>query len=84
VATLLTQLDLLAKKIMEFEALYKKKDRYIPPYVRKKSKDYKGGQIKEILSLILHKVKEHDRMLKEIKENVSMLNQMTSSHSISI
>uniref|UniRef100_M1DC13 Integrase core domain containing protein n=1 Tax=Solanum tuberosum TaxID=4113 RepID=M1DC13_SOLTU len=69
---------------MEFEALYKKKDRYIPPYVRKKSKDYEGGQIEEILSLILHKVKEHDRMLKEIKENVSMLNQMTSSHSIYI
>uniref|UniRef100_M1DXT0 Putative plant transposon protein domain-containing protein n=1 Tax=Solanum tuberosum TaxID=4113 RepID=M1DXT0_SOLTU len=37
---LLTQLDLLAIKIMEFTALYKNKDRYIPPYERKKSKDY--------------------------------------------
>ncbi|KAG5599263.1 hypothetical protein H5410_030633, partial [Solanum commersonii] len=47
-------------------------------------KDYEGGQIEEIISLILHKVKEHDRVLKEIKDNILMLNQMTASHSISI
>ncbi|KAG5576096.1 hypothetical protein H5410_056230, partial [Solanum commersonii] len=49
-----------------------------------KPKNYEGGQIEDILSLILHKVKEYDRVSKEIKENVSMLNQMTASHSISI
>uniref|UniRef100_M1DPC9 Uncharacterized protein n=1 Tax=Solanum tuberosum TaxID=4113 RepID=M1DPC9_SOLTU len=81
---MLTQLDLLAKKIMEFEVLYKIKDSYIPPHECRKSTDYEGGQVEEILSLILHKVEEHDKVLKEIKENVSMLNQMTASHSISI
>uniref|UniRef100_M1DH50 Uncharacterized protein n=1 Tax=Solanum tuberosum TaxID=4113 RepID=M1DH50_SOLTU len=55
---------------MEFEALYKKKQRYIPPYERRKPKDYEDGQVEEILSPILHKVKNHDRVLKEIKENV--------------
>uniref|UniRef100_M1DWE3 Putative plant transposon protein domain-containing protein n=1 Tax=Solanum tuberosum TaxID=4113 RepID=M1DWE3_SOLTU len=83
-ATLLTQLDLLAKKILEFEVPYKKKYKYISPYERKKPKDYEGGQVEEILSLILHKVEEHGRVLKEIKENVSVLNQITASHSISI
>ncbi|WMV50505.1 hypothetical protein MTR67_043890 [Solanum verrucosum] len=37
-----------------------------------------------MLSLILYKVEEHDRVLKEIKKNISMLNQMTTSHSISV
>uniref|UniRef100_M1DI59 Uncharacterized protein n=1 Tax=Solanum tuberosum TaxID=4113 RepID=M1DI59_SOLTU len=83
-ATLLTHIDLLAKKIMELEVPYKKKDRYIPPHERRNPKEYEGGQVEETLSLILHKVKEHDRVLKKIKENVSLLNQMTVSHSISI
>ncbi|WMV54730.1 hypothetical protein MTR67_048115 [Solanum verrucosum] len=83
-AKMLTRLDLLAKNIMEFEVQYKNKDSYIPPHEHRKSKDYEGGQVKEILSLILHKVEEHDSVLKDIKENVYMLNQMTASHSISI
>jgi len=54
------------------------------PHERKKPKDHEGGQVEEILSLILHKVEEHDKVLKEIKENVSMINQMTASHFVSI
>lgn len=45
---------------------------------------YYGGKIKEILSPILRKVEEYDRMLKEIKENNSMLNHAIAYHSISI
>uniref|UniRef100_M1DLF5 Uncharacterized protein n=1 Tax=Solanum tuberosum TaxID=4113 RepID=M1DLF5_SOLTU len=41
-ATLLTQLDLVAKKIMELEATDKKKDWCIPPHERVKSKVYEG------------------------------------------
>lgn len=44
------------------------------PQERKKPKDYEDGQIEKILSLILHKVEEHDRVLKDIKENVLMIN----------
>jgi len=83
-ATLLPQLDVLAKKIKEFELLYKKKYRYIPPHERRKPKDYEGGQVEAILSPILHKVEDHDIVLKEMSENVSMLNQMSASHRISI
>uniref|UniRef100_M1DH09 Uncharacterized protein n=1 Tax=Solanum tuberosum TaxID=4113 RepID=M1DH09_SOLTU len=83
-ATLLTQLDLVTKKIMELEAPDKNKDRYIPPQERMKPNANEGVQIAEILSLILHKVESHDKVLNEIKEKVSMLNEITASHFISI
>uniref|UniRef100_M1DM54 Uncharacterized protein n=1 Tax=Solanum tuberosum TaxID=4113 RepID=M1DM54_SOLTU len=83
-ATLFTQLDLVAKMILEFELPDKNKDRYISPHERVKPKEYEGGKIEDIRSLILHKVEQHDKVLNEMKDNVSLLNQMTASHSISI
>ncbi|WMV46829.1 hypothetical protein MTR67_040214 [Solanum verrucosum] len=47
-------------------------------------KKQEGGQTEKVLLLILHKVEEHDRVLEEIRENVLMLNQMTTSHSMLI
>uniref|UniRef100_M1DHA7 Putative plant transposon protein domain-containing protein n=1 Tax=Solanum tuberosum TaxID=4113 RepID=M1DHA7_SOLTU len=69
---------------MELEVPYKKKDQYIPPHERIRPKEYEGGQVEEILSFILHKVEEQEIVLKEIKENVSLLNEITTSHSMSI
>lgn len=47
-------------------------------------KNQKGGKFEEVLSLILHKVKDNKRVLKEIKENVLMLNHMKKYHFIFI
>uniref|UniRef100_M1D9S4 Uncharacterized protein n=1 Tax=Solanum tuberosum TaxID=4113 RepID=M1D9S4_SOLTU len=74
-----TQLDLVAKKIFDLEAPDKNKDQYIPPHKRIKPKVYEGGTIEEILFLILHKVEDHDTVLNEIEENVSLLNEMIAS-----
>uniref|UniRef100_M1DE48 Uncharacterized protein n=1 Tax=Solanum tuberosum TaxID=4113 RepID=M1DE48_SOLTU len=83
-ATLLTQLDLVTKKIMELEASNKNKDRYIPSQEHMKPNVNEGGQIAEMLSLILHKVESHNKVLNEIKENVSMMNEITASHFMAI
>ena len=73
-ATLFTHLDLVSKHIIELEVPCKKNYRYITRHEHKKSKDYEGGKVNEIMSLILHEVKRKDRVLNDIKENVSLLN----------
>uniref|UniRef100_M1DMT2 Uncharacterized protein n=1 Tax=Solanum tuberosum TaxID=4113 RepID=M1DMT2_SOLTU len=71
---LLEQLDDLAQKVNELEVLSKGKDKYIPPYKRRKTNKKEEEKIEEVLLLILHKVDKHDRVLEEIRENVMILN----------
>uniref|UniRef100_M1D8Z8 Integrase core domain containing protein n=1 Tax=Solanum tuberosum TaxID=4113 RepID=M1D8Z8_SOLTU len=80
-ATLFEQLDDLAQMVNGLEVLPKGKDKYIPPHERRKMKKKEGEKIEKVLLLILHKVDKHDKVLEEIRENVMMLNQMTTSHS---
>lgn len=47
-------------------------------------KKQEGGRFEEVLLHMLHKVEEHDKVLEEIRENVLMLNQMATSHSMFI
>jgi len=83
-ATLMTQIDELATKIVEIEVQCKRKDRYIPLHERRKPKDNAGKYVEGMLSIILNKVSEHDRVLEEVKENFKLMNQMIGSHSRSI
>uniref|UniRef100_M1E0H8 Retrotransposon gag protein n=1 Tax=Solanum tuberosum TaxID=4113 RepID=M1E0H8_SOLTU len=86
-ANLLTQLDELTKKFMKFEVQGKKKDQYIPPLKRRKPKNNEDGQVEAVeamLTLLLNKVNEQDRVLEELRGNVAMINQMITSHSMII
>ena len=67
----MTRVDILAKKVMEMEGMYKKKYKYISPHRRKKNKEHDGGNIENVLSLIFDEVKKYDTVLEDKRENIS-------------
>uniref|UniRef100_M1BJ02 Retrotransposon gag protein n=1 Tax=Solanum tuberosum TaxID=4113 RepID=M1BJ02_SOLTU len=54
-AALMTQMDELAKNIVEIEVECKRKDRYVPPHERRKPKNNEGKRVEGMLSVILNK-----------------------------
>ncbi|WMV08367.1 hypothetical protein MTR67_001752 [Solanum verrucosum] len=57
-----------------------KKDNYVPPHERRKSNNKGDGQTEAMLTLLLRKVNTQDSVLEELRENVVLLNQMSTSH----
>ncbi|XP_049399735.1 uncharacterized protein LOC125863770 [Solanum stenotomum] len=60
------------------------KDRYVPPHEIQKPKDSKSSWKDNMLSHILHKVEESNKVWKELKKDVMTLHQMVTSYSIAI
>uniref|UniRef100_M1DGD5 Polyprotein protein n=1 Tax=Solanum tuberosum TaxID=4113 RepID=M1DGD5_SOLTU len=54
-ATLMAQMDELAKKMAKIEIQCKRKDKYIPPHERRSLKDNEVKYLEGMLSIILHK-----------------------------
>uniref|UniRef100_M1DGV2 Uncharacterized protein n=1 Tax=Solanum tuberosum TaxID=4113 RepID=M1DGV2_SOLTU len=79
---MLTQMNFLTKKVTKLEEQSTKKDKHFPLHKYENGKKQESRQNEEVLSLIQHKIEEQDKVLKEIKENIEMLNQTTTSNSI--
>uniref|UniRef100_M1DUK6 Retrotransposon gag protein n=1 Tax=Solanum tuberosum TaxID=4113 RepID=M1DUK6_SOLTU len=83
-AAMMTQMDELAKNIVQIEVQCKRKYKYVPPHERRMPKDYEGKHIEGMLSIILDKGSERDRVLEEVNENIKLMKQMIGSHYRSI
>uniref|UniRef100_M1DQX0 Uncharacterized protein n=1 Tax=Solanum tuberosum TaxID=4113 RepID=M1DQX0_SOLTU len=81
---LLAQLDFLSKRVMELEAQALKKDKHFSLRECTKGKKREGVQDDEFLSLIQQKIKEHNKMFNKMKESIDMLNEATTSNSMTI
>ena len=69
-ATLIAQMDEIAKKMKKVEAQYKQKDRYIPSHEIRNCKDREAKRIEKLLSTIILNVIKQDEALDELKRDV--------------
>uniref|UniRef100_M1E138 Putative plant transposon protein domain-containing protein n=1 Tax=Solanum tuberosum TaxID=4113 RepID=M1E138_SOLTU len=79
-ATLRTQVNGLAKRVMKIESQCKKKDKCAPLGERKSYRDKEVERIEENLSTILLKLSEKDGSLDELKEDTEGIRRIIWSH----
>ncbi|XP_049357897.1 uncharacterized protein LOC125822529 [Solanum verrucosum] len=74
---LLGQRDNLTQKVKELEVMSKQKSKCIPPTEQGMFMDNENTRIEDMLLTIFPKLSEQDRVLKVIRENVEVQNQMS-------
>uniref|UniRef100_M1DIG0 Uncharacterized protein n=1 Tax=Solanum tuberosum TaxID=4113 RepID=M1DIG0_SOLTU len=81
---LITQLDDLSNQIRELEVQTMGKEKYLSLRECSHGKKQGGVQGDEALPLIPKKMKAQEEMSNEMKENIAMLNEASTSHSMTI
>uniref|UniRef100_M1DT49 Uncharacterized protein n=1 Tax=Solanum tuberosum TaxID=4113 RepID=M1DT49_SOLTU len=81
---LVGQVDVLSKRVIGLEEQARKMEKDIPFRECKQGKRHEGVQSDVTSSLIQQNLDEHDKKLNDIKENIDMLNEVTTSNSMTI
>uniref|UniRef100_M1D950 Uncharacterized protein n=1 Tax=Solanum tuberosum TaxID=4113 RepID=M1D950_SOLTU len=81
---LVAQVDVLSKRVfgLEEQAREREKDFFFREC--KHGKKHEGVQKDDTLSIIQQKLKEQDTKLNDMKDNIEMLNEMTTANSMTI
>uniref|UniRef100_M1DRE3 Uncharacterized protein n=1 Tax=Solanum tuberosum TaxID=4113 RepID=M1DRE3_SOLTU len=81
---LVTQVDILSKRVMGLEARAMEKETNFFLRECRLGKRNEDVQMDDALSLIQQKLEEQDKKLNEMKENIEMLNETSASNSMTI
>uniref|UniRef100_M1DPW0 Integrase core domain containing protein n=1 Tax=Solanum tuberosum TaxID=4113 RepID=M1DPW0_SOLTU len=81
---LVAQVDVLSKRVMGLEEQAREKEKNFSLRERKQRKRHEGVQSDDTSSLIQQKLDEHDKKLNDMKENIDMLNEVTTLNSMII
>uniref|UniRef100_M1DV66 Retrotransposon gag protein n=1 Tax=Solanum tuberosum TaxID=4113 RepID=M1DV66_SOLTU len=82
--TLVTQMDVLSKRVIELEVQAMEKEKHFLFRERKHGKKHGGVQNNEAISLIQQQLEEQDKKLNEMKDNIKMLNETSTANSMTI
>uniref|UniRef100_M1DSW5 Uncharacterized protein n=1 Tax=Solanum tuberosum TaxID=4113 RepID=M1DSW5_SOLTU len=81
---LVVQVDVLSKQVTELEEQAREKENKFTLRECKQGKRHEGVQSNDTSSLIQQKLDEHDKKLNDMKDNIDMLNEVTTSNSMTI
>ena len=80
----MAQVDVLSKRVTGLEEQAREKEKNFSLWECKQGKRHECVQSKNISSLIQQKLDEHDKKLNDMKDNIDMLNEVTTSNSMTI
>uniref|UniRef100_M1E0K4 Uncharacterized protein n=1 Tax=Solanum tuberosum TaxID=4113 RepID=M1E0K4_SOLTU len=81
---LVAQVEVLSKRMMGLEEQAREKEKNFSLRECKQRKRHEDVQSDDTSSLIQQNLDEHDKNLNEMKENINMLNEVTTSNSMTI
>uniref|UniRef100_M1DR29 Uncharacterized protein n=1 Tax=Solanum tuberosum TaxID=4113 RepID=M1DR29_SOLTU len=81
---LVAQVDILSKRVVGLEEQAREREKDFSLRECKHGKKHGGVQKYDVLSIIQQKLEEQDKKLNDMKDNIEMLNELTTANSMTI